>query len=263
MNRFQTLFVDPKKRVFIPYFTLGDPTPEISLTMIKQVIAAGAPALELGMPFTDPVADGPTNQRAMQRALQAGTNFDVALDMLIEIRQNYPELPIGLLLYFNLIFRRGMTRAYQDLAKAGVDAIVCAELPLEESQPHEAALREYNIGCVHMVFPNTTPERAQQSLQRSTAFTYVVARAGTTGATLNLATDLQQRLTDLRKLYDSPLVVGFGLSKLEHVHTVWEAGGNGAIVASCFANWIEQHQDNPKVATQKIIHFLQEVMSKP
>lgn len=259
MNRFQTLFKGTNKPIFVPYFTLGDPSPENSLYLIKKVVEAGAEALELGIPFSDPVADGPTNQRAMQRALTAGMNFDIALEMISEIRALYPALPIGLLIYYNLIFYRGVNKAYRDLAAAGVDALVCAELPLEESGQHEILLKEHGMGCVHMVFPNTPLERARMSLERSTAFTYVVARAGTTGASEQLSQALAPRIQTLKQLSDSPLVVGFGLSKPEQVIEVYNAGAHGAIVASRFAEWIEENPDNLDLVIQKIIDFMQQL----
>lgn len=259
MNRFQSLFKNKDKKIFIPYFTLGDPTPDQSFELICEIIEAGAEALELGIPFSDPVADGPTNQRAMQRALNAGMTFDKALECITQIRQKYPLLPIGLLIYYNLIFKRGIARTYTELAKAGVDALICAELPLEESIEHEKLLLEHNLGCVHMVFPNTPLERAKQSLLRSSAFTYVVARAGTTGAQESLQLDLEKRLHNLKHLHDSALVVGFGLSRPEHVKNVWDAGANGAIVASCFANWIEQDQNQLEIPIKKIKTFMQQL----
>lgn len=260
-NRFTQLFSNIQKKAFIPYFTLGDPNPEESLKLITAAIDAGADALELGIPFSDPVADGPTNQRAMARALKAGMTFDKALMMLRTIRKQYPHLPIGLLLYFNLIFKRGLERVYAELKEAGVDAIVSAELPLEEAWTHENALSEHNIGCVHMVFPNTPLERAKQSFERSTAFTYVVARSGTTGVSVDLASSVKSRLQALREITDKPIVVGFGLSKPEHVKTVWQAGANGAIVASRFSAWIEEDYPNIEKASERIKIFIEHTKS--
>ena len=156
MNRFQRLFADPKRRAFVHFFTLGDPTPQDSLRLIRAAIDAGADALELGLPFSDPVADGPTNQRSMARALAAGMTFDVGLELLAEIRAYAPDIPIGLLLYFNLLYRRGLARAHADLQLVGVDAIVSADLPLEESAAHEASLANMTwvrFKCWHLIHP--------------------------------------------------------------------------------------------------------------
>lgn len=256
MNRFTTLFSDPTRRVFIPYFTLGYPTPAASLALIKSVIDQGAEALELGIPFSDPVADGPTNQRAMAEALQAGMTFDKALAMIAELRAYAPTLPIGLLLYYNLIFHRGLDRVYAELAQAGVDAVVCPELPLEESAAHEAQLLRQQLGCVQMVFPNTPLSRAAEAFERSSAFTYVVARLGPTGASSALADTVEARIAELRTVSDKPMVLGFGLSTPEQVRTVWRAGANGAIVASRFAQWIAE---DAQVAKARILSFVQEL----
>jgi tryptophan synthase alpha chain len=121
---------------------------------------------------------------------------------------------------------------YHRLKSIGVDALLCPELPLEESAQHEAYLKASGLGCVHMVFPNTPLDRAAQSFERSSAFTYVVARAGITGASQDLDAALQHRLGELNKVSDKPKVVGFGLSQVDHVKAVWAAGADGAIVAS-------------------------------
>jgi tryptophan synthase alpha chain len=253
MNRFNQLFEDPQKRFFLPYFTLGYPNPDKSLALIKAAIDAGADALELGIPFSDPVADGPSNQRAMACALKAGMNFDKALEMIAEIRAYNADIPIGLLLYYNLIFKRGMSKAHADLKAAGVDALVTPELPLEESAEHEASLKQHDLGCVHMVFPNSPIDRVKESMNRSTAFAYVVARMGPTGASSNLSDDLKQRIDVIREFTQQPIVVGFGLSQPEHVKSTQASGANGAIVASKFADWIDE---DVTTAEQKITDFI-------
>lgn len=218
----------------MPFFVLGYPNREKSMELLKGVIDLGVDALELGIPFSDPVADGPQNQLAMAEALKSGVTFDVCMEMLKEIRQYAPDLPIGLLLYYNLVFRRGPEKVCEQLKLIGVDALVCPELPIEESQAHEKTLAKYDLGCVHMVFPNTSDERAKKCFDHSSAFTYVVARLGPTGASDELRGETAARISHLRSLTDKPMVVGFGLSKPEHVQTVWDAGSNGAIVASRF-----------------------------
>jgi tryptophan synthase alpha chain len=259
MNRFEALFSDPSHKAFVPFFTLGDPNPQASLKIIKAVIDAGADALELGIPFSDPVADGPTNQRSMERALKAGVTFDDCLKILTELRAYAPKLPIGLLLYYNLIHRRGMDKAHQDLAKAGVDAIVSADLPIEESLAHEASLKKHGIGAIQMVAPNTPNARAQELFARSSAFTYVLSGFGATGARQTVDPKTIERVKQLRQLTDKPMVVGFGISEPEHVHAMWQAGANGAIVGSKFTSMIEANLNNLSEAEQQIVEFTKKV----
>ena len=154
MNRFDKLFAQQGRKAFVPFFTLGDPDWSTSLEIIVSAVEAGADALELGYPFADPISDGPTNQKSMQRALRAGATFDSSTKLVATIRQRYPELPIGLLLYYNLLFFQE-DAGYQKIAGAGVDAVVISDLPFEESGRHMDCLRRHDIGCVQMVAPNT------------------------------------------------------------------------------------------------------------
>ncbi len=258
MNRFQRLFSTENKKVFIPFFTIGDPNYEASLALIKSVIEAGADALELGFAFSDPIADGPTNQRSMERALQSGMSFERSIAFLKEIRQISNDIPIGLLIYYNLLFKQGES-AYQALREAGVDAIVSADLPLEEAQMHLALLKKYHIGSVQMIAPNTNDKRIALLSSHTTAFNYVLSGFGTTGARSEVAPETIKRIQHVRALIDEPMVVGFGISKPEHVRTVWEAGANGAIVGSFFTSIIEKNLNNLHHAQSEIASFIQQV----
>jgi tryptophan synthase alpha chain len=261
MNRFQKIFADPQRRILLPFFTLGDPNPQVSLDIITSAVKAGADGLELGIAFSDPIADGPTNQRSMMRALNAGMRFDRALEMLRALRQRFPTLPIGLLVYYNLLHRRGLNKAIADLTLAGVDAIVSADCPLEESGPLEAALAKHGMGAIQMIAPNTPDARAMLLFERSSAFTYVLSGFGTTGVKDQLDPRTVARVEHLRQLSNHPMVVGFGISKPEQVHAIWQAGANGAIVGSCFTQIIEQHLQQPDVAKQQIEQFIQQVQT--
>ncbi|WP_440615578.1 tryptophan synthase subunit alpha [Cysteiniphilum sp. 6C5] len=254
-NRFDKLFNDHDKKVFMPFFTLGDPNFDESLHIISTAIDAGVQAIELGFPFSDPIADGPTNQRSMERALKSGITFDRCIEMLSIIRQKYPDVAIGLLIYYNLLFKQGES-AYQKLQSVGIDGVVCADLPLEESKEHEALLKKYNIGAVQMVAPNSSDERVKQLANRSSAFNYVLSGFGTTGVKSEIAPQTIARIKQVRALIDQPMVVGFGISKPEHVKAVWQAGGNAAIVGSYFTSLIEQHLNDTKIAAEKIRQFI-------
>ena len=259
MNRFNTLFADLNKKALVPFFTLGDPNFEESLGLIKAVIAAGADALELGFAFSDPIADGPTNQRAMERALKAGMNFERNLALLREIRAFAPHLPIGLLLYYNLLHKRGLNKAHADLANAGVDAVVVADLPIEEAETHLLSLKQHGLGAILMIAPNSSDARTVTLFNMSDAFSYVLSAHGTTGVKQAIDLRTLARIAHLRSLSDKPMVVGFGISDPLHVKRVWEAGANGAIVGSKFTTMIEAHLGDPKAAADEIVKFIHEV----
>ena len=261
MNRFNQLFVNPEKKALLPFFTLGDPNPEDSLAIILAAAQAGADALELGIPFSDPIADGPTNQRSMARALKAGMNFDKALEMIRKIRERFPTLPIGLLLYYNLLHRRGVDKAVADLKQAGVDAVVSADCPIEESGLLEASLAKHGLGAIQMIAPNTSDSRSIVLSERSTAFTYVLSGFGTTGAKKQIDPATIERVKHLSTLSNQPMVVGFGISEPEQVKQVFAAGAQGAIVGSRLTQMIEQHLDQPEKAQQLIEDFIYQVKS--
>lgn len=261
MNRFTTLF-NSNERVFVPFFTLGDPNFDDSVAVIKAAIDSGADCLELGIAFSDPIADGPTNQRSMERALKAGVTFERALEMLKAIRELDPNIPISLLLYYNLIYRRGLDKAMKDLAAVGVDAVVSADLPLEEAGRFEKAATENNIGIVHIVAPNTPDDRATEIFNRCTAYTYVLSGYGTTGVKSEIDPRTLDRVKHLRALTEKPMIVGFGISKSEHVDAVWDAGAEGAIVGSYLTQMIEKNLSDATAAQAEVSQFIQSVKGK-
>ncbi|HCU51594.1 MAG TPA: tryptophan synthase subunit alpha [Micromonosporaceae bacterium] len=258
MNRFDSAFGQSGRKLFIPFFTLGDPSREESMRVIRTAVDAGADAIELGFPFSDPITDGPINQRSMQRSLASGTTFNSCVEMVQEIRKRYLELPIGLLLYYNLLFKRGV-QAYTELAEAGVDAVVCSDLPLEESGEHVDLLRAHDLGCIQMIAPNTPMKRAKRLIESSSAFTYVISRFGTTGPSASFADDSVRRLGLLRELSEKPLVVGFGISRKDQVVDFWEAGADGVIVGSHFSLLVERNLADLAVACQEIEGFVRAV----
>jgi len=260
VNRFNHLFALPAHRAFIPFFTLGDPNPESSFEMICTAVDAGADAVELGFPFSDPITDGPVNQRSMRRALDAGTKYDTCLDLLRRVRSRYPALPIGLLLYYNLLYMRG-ERAYGELAEIGVDAVVCSDLPYDESASHMAALARHGLGCIQMVAPNTPLARAKLLLAQSSAFTYVISRFGTTGTSEHFDRAAVERIERLSQSSPQPIVVGFGISKVEQVHDFWRSGARGVIVGSLFSLCIEHNLNELGKARTLVRDFILRVQT--
>ncbi|GLZ30976.1 tryptophan synthase subunit alpha [Lentzea sp. NBRC 105346] len=255
MNRFDKTFQAADRKMFIPFFTLGDPNREESLALIRAAVDAGADAVELGFPFSDPITDGPINQRSMARSLKAGMTYDGCVEMLRDIREIYPDLPIGLLLYYNLLFKRGRS-AYAELADIGVDGVVCSDLPIDESAEHMELLAEHGLGCIQMVAPNTPIDRATRLFDTSSAFTYVISRFGTTGPSAEFEDNSVQRIEMLRSLTDKPIVVGFGVSKHSQVVDFWNAGADGVIVGSHFSLLVERNLDDVSLARKEIEGFV-------
>lgn len=256
MNRFRELL--SRKKSFIPYFLLGYPDLKTSVELIKLAIDEGCDALEIGLPFSDPVADGPTIQAAHMQALKANLVFQDYIDAL-KIVRDYSDIPLGVMCYYNILFRQGES-VYASLKAAGVDALLVVDLPLEESFHYAALCLQHDLGLIYLIAPNTPLARAQLLLEHSTAFAYVVSRHGTTGVTQTLAHDLKARIQALKKISDTPLVVGFGISQRDHVQAVYEAGGQGVIIASRLVEIISQHVNAPSELKQALKLFLRSMV---
>ncbi len=238
MNRFDRLFAE-RREACIPFLVLGDPDFETSERLMRAAVDAGADALELGIPFSDPIADGPTIRRAVERSLRAGATVERCFDLLARVRSG-TDVPIGVLTYFNLVRRPGVGRFAERLAASGVDAVVTADLPLDESAETEEAFAKCGVGFVHFVAPNTPLDRARLLIERSTAFTYVLGVYGITGARAALSDTIADRIGSLRKISDKPLVVGFGISEPAHARTLFDAGANGVIMGSALVERLER-----------------------
>ena len=258
MNRFIKFFEKKERKAFVPFFTIGDPNLTDSYKIVSEAIKAGADAIELGFPFSDPIADGPTNQRSMERALEAGASFDACINFLKKLRKEFPDIPIGLLLYYNLMFSQG-EQGYKRLAEAEVDGIVSADLPIEEANENIALLNKYKIGAVQMIAPNTSDDRAKRMFKHSNAYTYVLSGYGVTGAKKEIAPETLLRVKHVKTLSNKPIIVGFGISKPEHAKAVWDAGAEGAIVGSYFTSIIEENVDDINQAIKIITKFIKEV----
>ncbi len=256
MNRFKILFQDPHRNAFIPFWMLGDPNFDTSLVIIEALIDAGADALELGIPFSDPLADGPTIQRSAQRALAAGATVQSSIALIERLRRR-TDIPIGLLVYYNLIYQRGVEAFCRQLAQAGADAVLAADLPLEECGDLECMLQTYHLGHVHLVAPNTPSVRALHLVQRSTAFTYLISTFGTTGARDRLSLSTEQSVRQLRHCCDQPLVVGFGISRPAQAKALYSAGASGVIVGSALIQHLEQHFNDRSGLLKHINDFVQ------
>lgn len=248
LDCFATL-AEKNEGAFIPFVAIGDPNPEQSLAIIKTLIDAGADALELGIPFSDPSADGITIQEAGKRALATGTNTDVCIDILKQVREYAPHIPIGLLLYGNLVFARGIDKFYQDMADAGVDSVLIADLPIRESEKFRQAALAANVAPIFIAPPNASDEILKKVSSFSHGYTYVLSRAGVTGvdvveskqskqSTSTLANEL---IATLKSYQAAPAVIGFGISQPQQVKDALNAGASGAISGSAVVKIIENN----------------------
>lgn len=245
MSRYTSVFSALAARhegAFVPFVMLGDPDPETNVAIISALIDAGADALELGLPFSDPVADGPTIQAADIRAFDAGTTFDTALTTISRIRSKHPDIPIGLLCYANIAFCRGIDDFYTAIAKAGADSVLIPDVPMRESTPFREAAQRRGVDAVFIAPPNVNTETVEQLAKNSQGYIYAVSRLGVTGAesaSQNLG--LKDIVARVRQFDGPPVLLGFGISTPEHVASAIAAGAAGAITGSAIASIIEKY----------------------
>lgn len=248
MERYENLFAqlkDRKEGAFVPFVTLGDPSVEQSLNIIDTLIEAGADALELGIPFSDPLADGPTIQEATLRAFAAGVTPTQCFEMLALIRQKHPTIPIGLLMYANLVFSKGIDEFYAQCEKVGVDSVLVADVPVEESAPFRQAALRYNVAPIFICPPNADDDLLRQIASYGRGYTYLLSRAGVTGAENRAALPLHHLVEKLKEYNAAPPLQGFGISSPEQVTGAIEAGAAGAISGSAIVKFIEKNVANP------------------
>lgn len=209
------------RSAFIPFIMAGDPSLEYTPQVLRSLVKAGADIIEVGVPFSDPIADGPVNQAAAERALAAGTSLKGILDMLNTMQQEQPHpVPLVLFSYANPILRIGLNEFAQKAQAAGVAGVLLVDMPPEESEEMAQILCQHELEWVSLASPTTPPERLSLLGQRATGCLYYVARAGVTGTQSELSDHLAQELAQVRQAIDVPLVVGFGISKPEHVQTL-------------------------------------------
>jgi tryptophan synthase alpha chain len=259
MNSYKTIFNELKKKrqgALVAFTVLGDPNYKTSLEIIKELIDSGADILELGLPFSDPIADGKTIQAADMRALKSGINTDKAFQLLKSVRKYNDKVPIGLLVYGNLIYQRGINKFYSDADKSGVNSVLVADVPVEESGDYVKAAKRNRIDTVFIVSPLTSNERIKKIVGNTSGFVYIVSRLGVTGAKATLQDSTLKLIKRIRKYTKKPLCTGFGISKPEHVKNVIKAGADGAIVGSAIVNMIEKNLSDKSRMLNRISSYI-------
>lgn len=246
---FQTLN-QSNRAAFMPYFTLGYPERETSLAVV-EAIAPYSNLLELGVPFSDPIADGPTVQRSTQKALENGTTSRDCLDMLRELRRRGVQTPVLLMGYYNPILAYGQREYVRDAAEAGADGFIVPDLPPEEADDFESLAAEAGLAFIHFLAPTSSPQRIANVTQRAEGFIYLVSLTGITGARSQLTAGLADFVGRVRAQTNTPLAVGFGISTPQHAADVGRIA-DGVIVGSALINAVDAAQDKPAAAVRYV-----------
>lgn len=222
----------------IPYITAGYPEPASTVELMRALSEAGADIIELGVPFSDPVADGPTIQRSSQRALEHGITLDWTLSALSSFRQ-HSETPVVIFTYLNPLIALGVNRFINNAVEAGAQAVLVTDLPVGADPELEGALEASPLALVRLLAPTTAPARALEIARRTQGFLYYVARLGVTGARDSLRAELLQELRALRDTVDVPIAVGFGISNEAQARSVAEAA-DGIVVGSALIDALDR-----------------------
>ncbi|OPY20029.1 MAG: Tryptophan synthase alpha chain [Methanobacterium sp. PtaU1.Bin097] len=261
IESYQEMFArvkDNGEGAFIPFVVVGDPDFETSLEIVKTYVDNGADALELGFPFSDPIADGPTVQAADIRSLNSGMTTRRGFEFIKRIRE-FTNIPLGLLVYYNLIYKMGADEFYKAAKESGLNGILAADLPPEEAEILLDTADKYGLDQIFMAAQTTSNERLEKIAEMCSGFLYVVAVMGVTGARSELADTTVELVSRVKSHSDLPLAVGFGISRQEHVRNVLSAGSDGAIVASALLNIIGENLENKEVMLTKIGSFCREL----
>ncbi|MEK7363179.1 MAG: tryptophan synthase subunit alpha [candidate division NC10 bacterium] len=251
MSRLAQTFAGLRRRgarALIPYFAAGDPSLAATRQLVLEAARRGADVVELGVPFSDPLADGPVIQRASQRALAAGVSLARVLELAREVRGDV-TIPIVLLTYYNPVHAFGLKAFAHGAVEAGVDGVIVADLPPEEAGPLAAEAQAAGLDLIHLVAPTSPPERMRLIARKSRGFIYFVSLTGVTGARATLPPDLAENLRQLRAVTTKPVCVGFGISTPEQVAAV-APYADGVIVGSAIVRLVETHAGSDRLVPE-------------
>ena len=263
MKTYKQVFAELKEQnrmALIPFFVIGDPDLDTSLAVIKASIDAGADILELGIPFSDPIADGPTIQKAGIRAIKGGMNVAKALELVRKVKQ-HKDIPIGLLMYYNLVYQYGTEKFFEDFHEAGVNSVLIADLSIDDADEITGPAASAGLDTVFMVTPITAPERMKRIASKTTGFIYTVSVLGVTGSREKLSGTVEGLVGKIKDLTNVPVCVGFGISTPEHAVAVAKAGADGVIIGSKIVGLIESNLGDKERIVAEVSAFLAEVKS--
>jgi tryptophan synthase alpha chain len=251
MSRIARLFENLKRdgrKGMIAYLTAGDPSPDRTAALVDALVRGGADLIELGVPFSDPIADGPVIQQAGERALKAGTTLKRVLEIAAEIRER-SDVPLLLFTYLNPVMRYGLEKLATDAAKCGIDGCLLTDASVEEAHDYIGVMQRAGLDTVFLVAPTSTERRLKLVAQYSTGFVYLVSRTGVTGERESLSDAVAPLVRAVRGVTTLPLAVGFGISKPEHVAELGKQV-EAVVVGSAIVRLIERNQDNASLEIQ-------------
>lgn len=256
MSRYEKLFSTLAARgegAFVPFIMLSDPDPETAMTIVRAAVAGGADALELGVPFSDPVADGPTIQASHIRALAGGATVDSAIKQIRTIRSEFPDLPIGMLIYGNVPFTRGLETFYAEFQEAGADSILLPDVPVREGAPFVAAADRAGIDPIFIAPAQASEKTLEGVAHYSKGYIYAISRDGVTGTEKESETrGLDEVVNNVKRFGGAPILLGFGISTPQHVADAIAAGAAGAITGSALTKIVDAHLDEGNRPTEEL-----------
>lgn len=255
----QALRADGRKAL-IPYVTAGDPEPGMTLPLMHSLVEAGADIIELGIPFSDPMADGPVIQQAMERALVHKVSLTQVLDMVRAFRQDDDRTPVVLMGYLNPVERMGYEHFAREAAAAGVDGVLTVDLPPEEADEVIGFFKQNDLDCIFLLSPTTTLERARSICERASGYIYYVSLKGVTGSSALNVTEVATKLDQLRTVTDLPIGVGFGIRDGETAAAVAEVA-DGVVVGSVLVNKIAEYVEQPAQGREAVASVIREMRS--
>ncbi len=261
MSRIKSCFEKLKtdgQTALIPYITAGDPEPWVTVPMLHALVEAGADIIELGIPFSDPMSDGPVIQKACERALKNDMSLDHVLDMVKQFREKDSKTPIVLMGYANPLEAMGYQTFAEKAEQVGVDGILTVDMPPEESDEFLSIMDKHEIDTIFLVAPTTSPERMAKIAKVSKGFIYYVSIKGVTGTASLDVSEVGENLATLRGISDLPLGVGFGIRDGKSAAAVSEVA-DAVVVGSTLVKCIAEHADNPEVLPQSVAALLAEM----
>ena len=258
MTTYKETFSKLDRAALIPFFVIGDPDYDTSLEVVRTAIDAGADVLELGIAFSDPIADGPTIQKADIRALKSGMTVVKALKFIKEVT-DYKPVPIGLLVYYNLVYQYGVKKFCADFKAVGGSSVLVADLSIDDADEISKPAANTGLETVFMVTPNTADDRAKLIAEKTTGFIYTVSLLGITGARDTLSDLVKPLVARLKNMTDVPVCVGFGISTPEHAKQVAAAGADGVIIGSKIVKMIEDNLDDKEKMKSEVKNFISTV----
>lgn len=247
-----------KRAALIPFFVIGDPDVETSLELVKAAIDAGADVLELGIAFSDPIADGPTIQKADVRVLASGMTVKKAVEFIAKVKA-YKDVPIGLLMYYNLVLQYGVEKFFTDCHAAGVNSVLVADVNVDDADEIAVPAKKAGLDTVFMVTPNTEDERVKRVAAATTGFIYTVSVMGVTGARVQVSDTVGPLIKRIKGMTKVPVCVGFGISGPEQAAAVAKAGADGVIIGSRIVQFIENNLGDKKKMVAEVGGFVREV----